>query len=75
MWRGACPGAACCMSGNLIRSNIGRGICFTQATFDDGDGDIALFGRRPEVVPGFLARHFTGGEPLRAVLPKEKKAR
>ncbi len=23
--------------------------------------------------PGFLVGHFTGGEPLRAVLPKEKK--
>ncbi len=25
--------------------------------------------------PGFLVGHFTGGEPLRAVLPKEKKAK
>jgi hypothetical protein len=25
--------------------------------------------------PGFVVGHFTGGEPLRAVLPKEKKAK
>ncbi len=51
-----------------------KGYLF-HTTFDDGDGDIALFGRCPEVVPGFLVRHFTGDEPLRAVLPKQKKAK